>query len=166
MTTTLTINRADLRSAVGYILPAISPTILPVLKHLEMRLDPAQKQIELNATDIEIRMGISLSAEITIAGEAVLNCLIPSQTFADILGMLEGEQVHMELTDCGLLIHMGGTKTRLSLSTEDSFPPEMALAPNASLLSPLAPGLETRPGAGDFRRQHGLFTPGLERDLL
>jgi DNA polymerase-3 subunit beta len=135
MTTTLTIKRADLRNAVSYILPAIAPTVLHVLKHLEMRLDPAQNRIELNATDIEIRMGITLPAEITIAGEAMLNSLIPAQTFADILGMLEGEQVRLEITDYELLIHTGGSKTRLSLSTEDSFPPEFSLATNASLLS-------------------------------
>lgn len=135
MSTTLTINRAELRNAVGYILPAISPGILPVLKHLEMRLDPAQQRIELNATDIEIRMGISLTAEIERDGDALLNCLLPAQTFADILGMLEGEQVRLEIAGHDLLIHTGGSKTRLSLSTEDSFPPEFSLAPNASLLS-------------------------------
>lgn len=135
MTTTLTIKRADLRNAVSYILPAISQSVLPVLKHLEMRLDPGQNRVELNATDIEIRMGVSLPAEITIAGEAVLNCLIPAQTFADILGMLDGEEVSLEITDYDLLIHAGGSKTRLSLSTEDSFPPEFSLASNASLLS-------------------------------
>ena len=135
MTTTLTIHRTDLRSAVSYILPAISQSVLPVLKHLEMCLDPEQNQIELNATDIEIRMGVSLPAQIEIEGEAVLNCLIPAQTFADILGMLEGEQVQLEITDYDLLIHTGGSKTRLSLSTEDSFPPEFSLATNASLLS-------------------------------
>jgi DNA polymerase III sliding clamp (beta) subunit (PCNA family) len=133
MTTTLRGNRADLRNAVGYILPAVSPSVLPVLKHLEMRLDPEQNCIELNATDIEIRMGISLSAEIT--GDADLNCLIPAQTFADILGMLDGEQVRLEITDYDLLIHAGGSKNRLSLSTEESFPPEFSLASNASLLS-------------------------------
>jgi len=133
MTTTLTINRADLRNAVGYILPAISPTVLPVLKHLEMRLDPEQKRIELNATDIEIRMGISLPAEFT--GDTALNRLIPAQTFADILSMLDGEQVRLDITDHDLLIHAGGSKTCLSFSTEDSFPPEFSLATNASLLS-------------------------------
>ena len=133
MTTTLTINRADLRNAVSYILPAVSPSVLPVLKHLEMCLDPEQNRIQLNATDIEIRMGISISAEIT--GDADLNCLIPAQTFADILGMLDGEQVRLEITDYDLLIHAGGSKNRLSLSTEDSFPPEFSLASNASLLS-------------------------------
>jgi len=133
MTTTLTINRADLRNAVSYILPAISATVLPVLKHLEMRLDPEEKRIEMNATDIEIRMGISLPAE--ISGDTAMNCLIPAQTFADILGMLDGEQVRLEITDYDLLIHAGGSKNRLSLSTEDSFPPEFSLASNASLLS-------------------------------
>lgn len=135
MTTTLTIHRTDLHNAVGYILPAISPSVLPVLKHLEMRLDAGQNRIELNATDIEIRMGISLAAEIEIDGEAMQSCLIPAQTFADILGMLEGEQVQLEITDYELLIHTDGSKTRLSLSTEDSFPPEFSLGTNANLLS-------------------------------
>ena len=135
MTTTLTITRADLHNAVGYILPAISPSVLPVLKHLEMRLDAEENRIELNATDIEIRMGVSLPAQIEIEGEAMQSCLIPAQTFADILGMLEGEQVRLEITDHELLIHTGGSKTRLSLSTEDSFPPEFSLGTNANLLS-------------------------------
>jgi len=135
MTTTLTINRTDLRNAVSFILPAISQSVLPVLKHLEMRLDPEQSQIELNATDIEIRMGVSLPAQIEIEGEATQSCLIPAQTFADILGMLEGQQVRLEITDYDLLIHTDGSKTRLSLSTDESFPPEFSLATNASLLS-------------------------------
>ncbi len=135
MTTTLTLNRADLRSAVSYILPAISPSVLPVLKYLEMRLDTGDSRIELNATDIEIRMVATLPAEIEIKGGAVLHCLIPPQTFADILGMIEGEQIRLEITEEDLLIHAGGSKTRLSLSTEDSFPPEFLLAPSASLLS-------------------------------
>ena len=135
MTTTLTIHRADLHNAVGYILPAISQSVLPVLKHLEMRLNTEENRIELNATDIEIRMGISLPAQIEVEGEAMQSCLIPAQTFADILGMLEGEQVQLEITDHELLIHTGGSKTRLSLSTEDSFPPEFSLGTNANLLS-------------------------------
>jgi DNA polymerase-3 subunit beta len=135
MTTTLTIKRTDLRSAVSYILPATSPSVLPVLKHLEMRFDPNQKQIELNATDIEIRMQISLPAQIEFKGEATQSCLIPAQTFVDILGMLEGEKVRLEITDYELLTHAGSSKNRLSLSTEDSFPPELTLASNASLLS-------------------------------
>lgn len=133
MTTTLTINRTDLRSAVNYVLPAISPSVLPVLKYLEMRLDTGDSWIELNATDIEIRMGVRLPADIT--GDTALHCLIPPQTFADILGMIEGEQIRLEITKEDLLIHAGGSKTRLSLSTEDSFPPEFLLAPSASLLS-------------------------------
>ena len=135
MTTTLTCNRADLRNAVGYVLPAISATVLPVLTHVEMRLDAGENHIELNATDIEIRMGVSVSARIKIEGEATQSCLIPAQTFADILGMLDGEEVSLEISDHDLLIHTGGSKTRLSLSTEDSFPPEFTLATNASLLS-------------------------------
>lgn len=135
MTTTLTLNRADLRNAVSYILPAISPSVLPVLKHLEMRLDTGDSRIELNATDIEIRMVATLPAKIEIKGGAVLHCLIPPQTFADILGMIEGEQIRLEITEEDLLIHAGSSKTRLSLSTEDSFPPEFFLSPSASLLS-------------------------------
>lgn len=135
MTTTLTINRADLRNAVSYVLPAISPSVLPVLKNLEICLDPEQNRIELNATDIEIRMGITLPARIEIEGEATQSCLIPAQTFADILGMLEGEQVGLEITDSDILIHTAGSKNRLSISTDESFPPELSLASNASLLS-------------------------------
>lgn len=135
MTTTLTLKRADLRSAVAYILPAVSPTVLHVLRHIEMRLDAGQNRIALNATDIEVRMGVTLPAEIEISGKAALHCLIPAQTFADILGMLDGEQVKLEINDHDLLIHTGGSKTRLSLSTDDSFPPEFSLASNASLLS-------------------------------
>ena len=135
MTTTLTLKRADLRNAVSYILPAVSPTVLHVLRHIEMRLGAGQNRIELNATDIEIRMGITLPAEIEINGEAALHCLVPAQTFADILGMLDGEQVRLEITENDLLIHTDGSKTRLSLSTDDSFPPEFTLATNASLLS-------------------------------
>ena len=142
MTTTLIINRADLRNAVGYILPATSQSVLPVLKHLEMRLDAGENRIELNATDIEIRMGITLPAEIEIDGEAMLNCLIPAQTFADILGMLDEEQVRLEITENDLLIHTGGSKTRLSLSTEDSFPPAPSLSPTASFLSLSAQALK------------------------
>jgi DNA polymerase III subunit beta len=135
MTTTLTCNRIELRSAVSYILPAISSSVLPVLKHLEMCLDPEQNLIQLNSTDIEIRIGITMPAEIEISGETLLNCLIPAQTFADILGMLEGEQVRLEITDYELLIHTGGSRNRLSLSTEESFPPEFSLAVGANLLS-------------------------------
>ena len=142
MTTTLSCNRTDLRSAVSYILPAISSSVLPVLKHLEMHLDPEQNLIQLSSTDLEIRMGISLSAQIEIEGEAVLDCLIPAQIFADILGMIEDEQVRMELRDYDLFVRTGGTKTRLSMSTEDSFPPEFALASNACLLSLSTQGLK------------------------
>ena len=122
MTTTLTINRADLRNAVAYTLHAVSPTVLPVLKYLEIRLDTGDSMIELSATDIETRMIATVPAEIKINGGAVLRCLIPPQTFADILGMIEGEQVRLEIIDNDLLIHTGSSKTRLSLSTEDSFP--------------------------------------------
>ena len=114
MTTILTVNRADLRNAVSYILPAISATVLPVLKHLEMRLDTGDSLIELNATDIETRMVATLPAKIEINGSTVLSCLMPPQTLADILGMIEGEQVRLEITDYELLIHTGGSKTSLS----------------------------------------------------
>ena len=135
MTLILTCNRADLHSAVNYVLPSISNSVLPVLRHLEMRFDPENSLIQIHGTDLEIRMGIRLPAQIKVEGEAVQSCLIPARTFADILGMLEEEQVRMEVTDYDLLIHTNGSKTRLSLSTEDNFPPEFSLDASHSLLS-------------------------------
>ena len=135
MKATLMIKRTDLRSAVSRLMPAISSKVLPVLGHIQMHLDAVANLIHLSSTDLEIRIGASLSAKIQVNDGESKPCLIRAQTFSDLLGMMESDEVRLEIDETQLLLRTGSTKTLLSLFPEDSFPPEFTLATNASLFS-------------------------------
>ena len=135
MKASLLIKRIELRSAISRLMPAISSNVLPVLGHIQMHLDVDASLIHLSSTDLEIRIGTSLPAQIQVDDEESKSCLIPGQTFSDLLSMMESDEVRLEVDEAHLLLRTGSTKTHLSLFPEDSFPPEFTLASNASLFS-------------------------------
>ena len=135
MKATLMIKRTELRSAVSRLMPAIASNILPVLGHIQMHLDVDANLIHLSSTDLEIRIGTSLPAQIQVNDGESKSCLIPAQTFSDLLSMMESDEVRLEVDETQLLLRTGSTKTLLSLFPEDSFPPEFTLASNANLCS-------------------------------
>ena len=135
MKASLIIQRTELRSAVSRLMPAISSNVLPVLGHIQMHLDVDAGLVHLSSTDLEIRIGTSLPAEIQVENDEIVPCLIPAQTFSDLLAMMDSDEIRLEIDEGQLLLRTGGTKTRLSLFPEDSFPPEFTVATNASLFS-------------------------------
>ena len=135
MKATLIIQRTELRSAVSRLMPAISSNVLPVLGHIQMRLDVDSSLIHLSSTDLEIRISTALPAQIQVDDGESRPCLIPAQTFSDLLAMMDSDEIRLEIDEGQLLLRTGATKTRLSLFPEDSFPPEFTLATNASLFS-------------------------------
>ena len=135
MKASLIIQRTELRSALSCLMPAIASNVLPVLGHIEMRLDVDAGLVYLSSTDLEIRIGTSLPAQIQVDDEGIKPCLIPAQTFSDLLAMMDSDEIRLEMDEGQLLLRTGSTKTRLSLFPEDSFPPEFTLTSNANLFS-------------------------------
>ena len=128
MKASLLCKRTDLRAAVEHLMPAISTRApMIVLLHIAVEIDPKLNLIHLSSTDLEVRISTSIPAQITLETGTLENFLIPAQIFADLLAIMEGEQVRLVVDGHSLLVQTGATKTRISLLAEDEFPPEFEM---------------------------------------
>lgn len=129
-------DRRDLRLAVEQLMPAVSTQApLAVLLSIEVQVDPTQNLIYLSSTDLEVRISTHIPAQIEMDADTPESFLLPAQIFADLLAIMESERVRLDIDGQNLLIQSGATKNKISLLSEDEFPPEFEMEAGLSTFS-------------------------------
>ncbi|MCH5164675.1 MAG: DNA polymerase III subunit beta [Clostridiales bacterium] len=111
-------NGNDLSDAVGKVFKAVgSKTTNPILEHIRLKAEGGA--LTLSATDQELYIEKSITADVKIEGET----LVPGRFFAEFVKKLNREQIELTLAENGrLLIRYQGNEGALSTRPADDFP--------------------------------------------
>lgn len=111
-------NGNDLSDAVGKVFKAVgSKTTNPILESIKLKAEGGA--LTLSATDQELYIEKSISADVKIEGEI----LVPGRFFAEFVKKLNREQIELSLNESGrLLIRYQGNEGVLSAQPADEFP--------------------------------------------
>ena len=113
------IGRQDLEKAIQRVLAVVSPkTTLPVLANVMLEADEKAKNITLTATDLDMTVTTSASAEVGEAGSVTL----PAKRFAEIVRELASEAVEIAAEDVEVSIKSGKGKFRIVGILTEEFP--------------------------------------------
>lgn len=111
-------NGNDLSDAVGKVFKAVgTKTTNPILESIKLKAEGGA--LTLSATDQELFIEKSISADVKIEGET----LVPGRFFSEFVKKLNREQIELTLSENGrLLIHYQGNEGALSARPADDFP--------------------------------------------
>jgi DNA polymerase-3 subunit beta len=129
------IARADLEKAVQRVLAVVSPkTTLPVLANFLVQADEKPGAVSLTATDLDMTVTTSVSAEVAKGGGVTL----PAKRFAEIVRELGTADVEFAADAEEIAIHSGKSKFRIVGIPTEEFP-SLPKSDRASAFSVEAP---------------------------
>jgi DNA polymerase-3 subunit beta len=113
------IARADLEKAIQRVLAVVSPkTTLPVLANFLVQADEKAGAVSLTATDLDMTVTTSVSAEVAKGGGVTL----PAKRFAEIVRELGTADVEFAADAEEISIHSGKSKFRIVGIPTEEFP--------------------------------------------